>query len=170
VTGDSAAETRLFEALAVRFGLFARHHIQDKEDADDVAQDALAKIARTFRELKIDKSFSAWAYRVLRNEISNYYRTRAVRTRVMDSSEPMDETFKYLEPDPMFEARLLGCLQSIAKVNRRYARILVLSFQGLDSQQICRRLKVTRANLYTILSRARDMLKRCLNRQGGSHE
>ena len=44
--GDDQAEQQLFEALSVRFGLFAKRRIQNPEDSEEVVQEALLAVAR----------------------------------------------------------------------------------------------------------------------------
>lgn len=92
----------------------------------------------------------------------DYYRRRqAQRNRETDIAP---EEFAYAggEPANDLKIRLRGCLQKILKSNHRYARILVMSYQGQDVEMICDRLTMTRANVYTTLSRARSLLELCL--------
>jgi DNA-directed RNA polymerase specialized sigma24 family protein len=50
----------------------------------------------------------------------------------------------------------------VKAANKRYARILVLRYQGYSAEEICDEFKITSKNLYMILSRARVLLKRCI--------
>ncbi|MDH4034538.1 MAG: hypothetical protein OEV80_12145, partial [candidate division Zixibacteria bacterium] len=68
--------------------------------------------------------------------------------------------------DPALKRRLLDCLKKIRSTNLRYARILNLQYQGFDTEDVCRRLAVTRSNLYSLLSRARTVLELCLEEGG----
>jgi DNA-directed RNA polymerase specialized sigma24 family protein len=47
-------------------------------------------------------------------------------------------------------------------VNPRYARVLNLIHLGYNTEEICRRMKLTRSNLYSIVSRARALLSDCV--------
>jgi DNA-directed RNA polymerase specialized sigma24 family protein len=50
----------------------------------------------------------------------------------------------------------------------RHARILVMKYQGYRTAEICERMSITPNNLYVTLSRARAMLKACLEKEGKS--
>ncbi len=66
--------------------------------------------------------------------------------------------------DPEVRRRLLSCLEKVAGANLRYAEVLRLTYEGYDTESICRNLKIKPNNLYVILSRARMMLKKCLKK------
>jgi DNA-directed RNA polymerase specialized sigma24 family protein len=61
------------------------------------------------------------------------------------------------------EPRLLDCLRKLHAVNKRHARLVNLCYQGYSVDEICRKMNLTRTNLYTILSRARTALQVCLD-------
>ena len=161
-TGDTAAGEQLFGCLNERFSLFVQHRISSRQDAEEVVQDSLMAIAEKYREIEITTSFTAWAYRVLENKLSYYYRTKKTRTRKLAElaqDKPAGGTYS---TDPSFRRRLLDCIKKVSRVNIRHARILNLHYQGYSVEYICGKFGVTRNNLYIILSRARSMLKACV--------
>ena len=76
----------------------------------------------------------------------------------------MDWLAENLDTDPDLKRRLLGCLQKICRQNVRYARILNLHYQGYKTGEVCGRMDVRPATLYSVLSRARSMLEDCLEK------
>lgn len=162
LTGDTDAQTDLFDALSARFNLIAQKRIWDSQDAQEVAQDALMTVFVKYKELPPDSSFTPWAYAVLRNKILDHIRTKLRRGATMILSDTVDQFSGPGVPDPELEQRLKGCLKKIMSTNIRYARILVRIYQGYSAEEICAVFRVTRSNLYSILSRARSLLKRCL--------
>jgi RNA polymerase sigma-70 factor (ECF subfamily) len=163
--GDHLAERRLFEWLRVRFRVFARHSIWDESDVDDVVQNALAAVFTKYKEVVIRQSFSAWAHGVLNKEILRYTRDRSRGANVFASGEPGSESHAGGSGNPEVQTRLLMCLEKVASVNLRYASVLRMKYEGLDTESICRRLNITPNNLYVLLSRARAMLKECLSKR-----
>jgi RNA polymerase sigma factor (sigma-70 family) len=155
--GDSRTEEELFSVLAVRFRILANHRIWDAHDAEDVAGNALAVIAKEYRTVDITLSFAAWAHKVLENRILSYLKRKAQRPEVADV-DPPDRS----QPEPLLKVRLQNCLQKVRKANPRYARAVVLHYQGYSTAETSGRLGVTTQNFYMILSRARTMLRRCL--------
>jgi RNA polymerase sigma-70 factor (ECF subfamily) len=162
--GDPAAEKELLEHLTVSFRLFAQHRIWDEHDAEEVVQDALVTITSKYRGIEFETSFSAWAYRVLNNKILDFVKKKQARRNLMDRLQ--DETGHDVtwQPDPELKARLIGCFRRLHEGNQRHARILNLHYQGYDTAEICRRLKITQNHLYVLLSRARAALEACLKR------
>lgn len=161
--GGPGDEKRMLEYLAVRFSVIAHLKIGNREDAEEVVQDALAAVARDYRNLEF-ASFRAWAYKVFDNRLLNYIGTRmrhasrqtvALDDRLDAGTNPV--------PDPDLKVRLSDCFGKVRKANSRYARTLNLHYQGFTTEEICRKLEVTKENLYMVLSRARVMLKRCLD-------
>lgn len=161
--GDKTAENRLFLHLSERFEQFARHRIWDAEDAKDVAQEALALIAREYKTIDFSTSFLAWAYKVLDNRILGYIKKKRQRgDRVVTVEDVRLVGDVSIEIDPDLQSRLLGCLKKIGGTNRRHARILGLHYQGYSTDEICARLQMTKNGVYITLSRARSMLEICL--------
>jgi RNA polymerase sigma factor (sigma-70 family) len=77
--GDSAAEKTLFQQLSVRFGLICQHRIWNKEDAEEIVQEALVTVLGGFKDIEIERSFAAWAHKVLDNKILTYLKTKKAR-------------------------------------------------------------------------------------------
>ncbi len=163
-TGDRTQENRLFESMSDRFLVLMCQRVWDAEDASEIVQDTLVKIAGMYKDIEIEVSFSAWAYKVLLNEFRNYVRKKkrradAMETRFHDECPP-----KEWQADLELEPRLLDCIRRLAKRNLRYVRVLNLSHQGYSAQEICQKLNLTSGNFYVALSRARAMLKHCLEK------
>ena len=74
--GDPEAEERLFESLSARFRMFARQRVKDKEDAEEIVQDALTTIVQKYRGIEFETSFAAWAHKVLEYKILDHFRAR----------------------------------------------------------------------------------------------
>lgn len=166
ITGKKTDEERLFDSLSVIFRLIVYQKVHNKDDANEIIQDTLLMIAKNYRKMEFRVSFSAWAYKILNNEIARYYRnkTRRGSQSTDDDCLESDPEISW-NPDPMLEPRLLECLKKICRANPKYARILNLKFHGYDTEDICGKLKITANNLYVIVTRGRSMLKHCLETQ-----
>jgi RNA polymerase sigma factor (sigma-70 family) len=162
--GDPALKERLFSELSVRFRTFALLRIWNEQDAEEIVQDALMAVANEYNDLKVHTSFSAWAYAVLNNRMLNYFKNK--KRAVYQSAALLGEGECELtspHPDHQLRIKLIDCFKKIRQSNLRYARVVALHYQGYTVNEICRRLEVKRDNLYMILSRARAMLKACLD-------
>jgi len=161
--GDLGAEKALFQSLAARFRVILHHQVRNHEDVEDIMQNALTAIASEYKSLKIESSFAGWAVRVLQNRLQMFYRSRqSHRKRFSD----IDSNEVWLATETVsteLKSTLLECVRKICRSNSRYARILVLSFQGFQIDEVCQRLGITKNNAYSLLSRSRSLLKLCLN-------
>ncbi len=164
ITGDKLAEDELFRQLSARFLYFARQRIVNRHDCEEIVQNALMSISGKFMTIEITVSFSSWAYRVFENKIIDHLRAGRSRKDRFTQAPELDYIKSKDNPDYEFKRKLLGCLRKVRNVNNRFARILVLRYLGYEFDEICDRLKITRQNGYSILSRARDMLDKCLHK------
>ncbi len=166
--GEQAAEEELLAFLSVRFRLFARHIVNDSEAADDVVQETCLAILQNYKTVAISGGFNAWAYGVFRMKVKSHFQQLKNRRRRYASESPADAAGNRLPGSDYAELErgLMECLEAIIKTNRQYARVLNLSYQGFTTSEICRRLGISRTNLYVTLYRARSLLKVCLDERG----
>jgi RNA polymerase sigma-70 factor (ECF subfamily) len=162
LTGNKNDENALFEVLSVRLNAFAYRKLGDQNDARELVNDVLLAVSKYYRELEVNVSFSAWVYKILKNKIANYWRSKRRGEKAMQVERQRYDNLNW-EPDPEFEPHLLACLKQVAQFNKIFARILNLKYQGYNSEEICGRLNITTSNLYVILHRARMALKSCLD-------
>ena len=159
-----SAEKELFQVLAVRFRLFVHQKVRNEQDCEDIVQETLMAISREYRDIKFDTSFSAWSYNVLKNRLLVYFKKSKAETRRMSEYDDHGEISRSETFDPLLVAQLVDCLKKVGGINHRYAAILDLHYQGYTANEICDRLKINRNHAYVILSRARSMLKLCLEK------
>lgn len=162
--GTPGSEDRLFESLSDSFRFFVQQRIWSEQDAKDVVQEALVAIAGKYKGIDFEKSFAAWAYRVLENKVLEYYRKKRCHESKFAQLTDAGPGSNLDDPDPTFRDRLLDCLRRISDANSRYARVLNFRYQGYVTEEICDRMDMTRNSLYIVLSRARSMLKLCLQK------
>ena len=161
--GDVDAENKLFSSLLVRFRHFADHRIWNSADAEETSQEALMTISKEYKDLKIDSSFEAWAYKVLDNRILKYIQTKKRnKEKIEKMAENDTKEMVAGNPDLDIKRKLIDCLHKLGSANTRYARILNLHYQGYSTDEICAKMDITTSNLYTTLSRARSLLEYCL--------
>lgn len=159
---DPAAERELFQYLIARFQLFARQRIRRKEDQEEVVQSALTAIWERFRVVEFETGFAAWAQKIFEHKVIDYYRSESFRQRKFTDLPDGDRSVGMSSPDPILKKALIDCLKKVNAANRRHGRILVLRYQGYAFDEICARLNLKANNAYSVLSRARTMLERCL--------
>ncbi len=163
-TGDKMAQEKLFQHLSDSFLIFAQHNTWNKSDAEEIVQDTLMTITSKYREIEFEISFSAWAYQVLENKLKSFFRTKTGRANKDKLLSDKLEASAMWIPDPSLQRKLRNCLQIIGKYGNQYARVINFSYLGFETGEICRKLNTTPSNIYNILSRARRMLRHCLDK------
>jgi RNA polymerase sigma factor (sigma-70 family) len=148
--------------LIERFERFAKQRIWDNNEVDDIVQSAMEVVAREFRSIEIDISFTAWAYKVLENKMLNYFSSKKrERSRFEPLSGISGQESSY-QQDPILKSRLLNCLKKLNNKNSRHARVVNMRYQGYNTEEICEKMGLSRNGIYILLSRARKMLENCL--------
>lgn len=156
--GDGRDREKVFQQLRVRFVFLAKRRL-GATDAEDVAHDACMTVLEKCRQLPAGTNFSAWALQVLRNKIGNRMQHQA---RVTEMSYE-DSVMSGADPGSReLITRLPKCLKVLSRVNKRYIRALNLSQLGFSASEIAVKLEISKENLYVILNRGRQQLKKCL--------
>lgn len=165
-SGDISAENALFRKLHEAFLFFVRHKIWNQEDVEEVVQETLLTISEKYKNIEFESSFSAWAYRLLQFKLMNYYRSKRSRRKLLKGAAQRWRDAPVIDPEePVLIRKLAECLKKVNAVNHRYARILNLKYQGFSTGEISAKLETTPSNVYNILSRARSLLKLCLEKE-----
>jgi RNA polymerase sigma-70 factor (ECF subfamily) len=136
---------------------FVRRGIADPAIADDVLQDALSKALHSVGELRDEERLTAWFYRVLRNAITDAYRTHGSRARLAERvhSDPLGKL------GPEEEKALCQCfeelLDNLPKAQAHLIRELDLG--ETTRAQLAEELGISAGNLRVRHHRARHSLR-----------
>jgi DNA-directed RNA polymerase specialized sigma24 family protein len=101
---------------------------------------------------------------VLENKFLAYIQTKRRRGGRDTPIENTDRLTENWMPDPTLKMRLRNCFKQVGQASRRYARILNLHHLGFKRNEVCEKLGVTVTQSYVVMSRARAMLKECLEK------
>ena len=160
---DQTCEKKLFECLSDSFSLFVRQRVRNRQDSEEIVQEALTAIARHFKTTSIETSFAAWAYRILENKLRDYYRMKQRHLAKEVVLEEVNGESGSWVPNAHLMHNLRRCLEKLSRANQRYARILSLHLEGQSIEEICEVLKMSKNAIYLTLSRARKALRDCLD-------
>ena len=88
VGGDRAAQNRLLADARPRLVAVAMRVVHDRDDAEDVVQEALMKVCRSLTRFEGRSSFSTWLHRIVVNAaLDRLRRHQARRERVSDDDD-----------------------------------------------------------------------------------
>jgi RNA polymerase sigma factor (sigma-70 family) len=171
---DPATVTAAPEVVAVlvenhrRFLDFLERRVGSRAVAEDILQDALVRGLTRAGQLRDRESVIAWFYRALRNALIDHWRRRNSERRIFDDAAQGDEAEPSVDPELMntvceCATALLGTLKpEYAEALRR------VELDGLGVTDFARETKVTPNNASVRLFRAREALRRQVERTCGT--
>lgn len=160
--GEAAAREELLTCCQSTIRRWARVLTEDADEADDVAQEVLIRVALRLDRYAGRSRFTTWLYQVTRNTALNLRRRVARRLRLIGrASEQMNEAHA---PDPSIEAEsseLQGVVAELFRelpVRQREVFYLV-DIEGHDAVEIAPRLGLRPVTVRAHLFRARRALR-----------
>lgn len=134
----------------------AYSYLKNREDAEDVSQEAFVKLYKSDEFFKTDDNVKAWLIRVTINLSKNLLKTFWRKGRVE------------LEKDIPYENKREGqLLEYIAKLKPKYSIIIHLFYyEGYSIKEISEICKISSVAVRTRLNRARNQLKDMLLKEG----
>jgi len=161
---------------------FALARITDPDRAGDLVQETFLAALKSRGNFKRQSSPKTWLTAILKHKIIDYLR-KSMREQTWDSEDALDRSIDEMfdangrwsmrphrwhsHPGDHFEQKeflnvLYACL---AGLPRRIARIFMMrEMEGASTEEICDVMGVTSTNCWTMLYRARNGLRRCLQR------
>jgi RNA polymerase sigma-70 factor (ECF subfamily) len=168
--GDVAAFERLIAAYQKKVFNLAYRLSGDREDAADLAQEALVRVFRALGTFRERAQFSTWLYRIVVNVCLDHRRSRGRRQTVsldapVDGDEgqiPRQTEGDDLDPAAEVERRELHSQvhEAIGRLNPEHRAVLVMrDIQDFSYEEIAAILGVALGTVKSRLNRARFALK-----------
>lgn len=140
--------------------------VKNTAEAEDVMQESFITAFAKLHTFKGDASFGSWLKRIVVNNSISQYR-KSQRFMEIDEERFPDieveaspiESFEH-EEVPLKAKQLLACMEEL---HDSYQQILTLHFiEGYDYEEICEIQKISYANCRTLISRAKESLRKKL--------
>lgn len=158
-------ETARFEQLVRKHAgdlfRFAHWLARDRQQAEDIVQEALLRGWKAFPGLRDEEAAKSWLFTIVRNE---YYRARAKSVPLADAVDVEDIEIA----DERSEVFGLEMRQAVAALPASYGEPLALQvLGGYSCAEIAAMLNTTEGATMTRLTRARQALKRLVSPSRG---
>ncbi len=151
----------------------------NKDDAEEVTQDAFIRIYRALPNFRGDSEFSTWMYRIVINQARNKYRWNKRRGSQVNisidkdtetdngSSIPFDLPEKGKNPDEEvifkeWEGEIADEIKKLPVVNRE--ALLLRNMKNLSYEQIAEMLDCKIGTIKSRIARAREELRKRVSR------
>lgn len=175
--GSTIAFERLVEKYERRIFRLAQNITRNREDAEDVMQNALVKAFRKLWTFQGNSSFYTWLVRITVNEALMTLRRRRWNVLSIDDSEEPDEPVRQSEiedwgPSPeqrYSQTELQEILtKTIGALGPGYRIVFQLrDIENLSTSETAQALSLSSTAVKSRLRRARLQLRRSLNRYFG---
>ena len=144
--------------VALRFAL---RLTGNTDRAEEVVQEALCRVLRSWRSYRGDASFRTWMLQIVLN-VDRDRRRRALRTERVAVAGATTETVR---PDEQAAANELQAAirAAIDALPERQREVALLSLgEGLAAQEVAKVLETTEANVHTCLHLARKRIAQAI--------
>jgi RNA polymerase sigma-70 factor (ECF subfamily) len=152
--------------VRARLHVFLVRRVESPEVADDLTQEVLLRLLQP-QDGSVDNP-TAWLYRVARNVLIDYYRSRATQRRLHAGDPATAATVLAEEPftdDPQAVQReLAGCLRSLVdQLPEPYrSAVTAVDLDGQTQTESARRLGLSVSGMKSRVQRGRRQLRQLL--------
>ena len=138
---------------------FIMNRVNDRSSADDILQDVFLRIYSKMDALKDENKLQSWMYRITRNAIIDYYRSRK-KNDALPVSLPAPET----ENNEQIRRELTHCmLPMINSLPDKYKEAVIMSeIEGLTQQEVADKQEISLSGAKSRVQRGRGMIKKLL--------
>jgi RNA polymerase sigma-70 factor, ECF subfamily len=164
-----------------QFSQFVREHeasiftyvlrmVGNREDAEDITQEALLKAFRTWSRVDPEASggYMKWCYRIAHHLSVDHLRKKKPRDAEIEEMENTADRSS-VKPEEVYEHRVQAAQmrECIGRLEDKYREVLVLRYQeDMSYERIAEILELPVSTIETRIFRAKKMLREKLLEQG----
>ena len=164
---------RFFAGVERRALRIAEIGVQDRDDAFDLVQDAMIRLAQSYADRAVEE-WTPLFYRILQNGVRDHHRRRAVRSRIMvwfgrgragdENYDPVAEAADPQGRTPEEDLSTGGAMQELeaalrALPTRQREAFTLRALEGLDVRDTATAMGVSEGSVKTHYSRAVHRLR-----------
>ena len=158
--GSSKAQFRLYDQYSKAMYNLAYRILNNREDAEDILQEAFVECFRNIDSFRFESTFGAWLKKIIVNKCLNHIKKKKIDLTLCETLPPViyeeDEEVKY-ETEKIFK--------SIEMLPDGYRIILTLYLiEGYDHSEISQILGITESTSKSQYSRAKEKLRSILSK------
>jgi len=172
--GDENAFRQLYELFKDKVYNTCLSYLQNKEEAEEAAQDVFVEVFHSAHKFKQRSSVSTWVYRITVNKCLDRLRYRSRQKRFAFISSLFNKTTGELQHDaPAFEhpGILLEQKEHAAKLFAAIARLveqqqtafILRQVEGLSQKEISQIMDLSEKAVESLIQRAKANLRKILS-------
>lgn len=159
--GDDEALEALLSRHRDALYRFCRHLVSNREDAEDICQESLARAVARVDTLESESAFRSWLFRIARNLSIDAFRNRR-RTCPLPDEEVIPPPLHVQGPQDQVETgeEYQTVAEALTRLAQSHQKVLMMrEVEGLSYADIAERLDVSQSAVETLLFRARRRLR-----------
>ena len=174
--GDESAFADLLAQNQSKIFTLTLRMTGNRQDAEDLAQEAFLNAWRGLKNFQGDSSFSTWMYRLASNACIDHIRAQKRRHEVLDTTALENEDGETIHlPDSRFDPQQQlerqeirhAVAQGLSTISEDHRRILVMrELSGMSYQEIGDILTLDAGTVKSRIARARGAMRKILLEQG----
>ena len=155
--------------------------VNNPDSAQEIVQVTLLAALQSQKSFAGRSSEKSWLFGILKHKIMDHFRSlktrRTYELSTDDDANPYENEFdeeghfinppKKWQTDPLHAAEneelvlaLAKCMEGLSEKSRHI--FVMKEVEGMKSEDICKEMEIQPTNLWVILHRARNQLKKCL--------
>jgi RNA polymerase sigma-70 factor (ECF subfamily) len=157
---NAQAQRMLFDLYKARLMGLSRRYARNREEAQDILQEAFIKIFTRFHQLETSDKMESWMKTVVVNTAISHYHKHKVRHELMVNHTDLEEDDRFLHPDHLSDVFLLSLVNSLPDGCRIVFNLYAI--EGYSHTEIAAMLGVTEGTSRSQYHHAKTLLKQKL--------
>ena len=159
--GNSKAQFRLYNQYSKAMYNLAYRIVNNREDAEDLLQEAFIECFRNIGSFRFESTFGAWLKRIVVNKCINQIKKKKID---LTFCETLPSTLYEEDDEPDYDTSEI--FRSIEMLPDGYRIILTLYLlEGYDHSEISQILGISESTSKSQYSRAKEKLKNILSKK-----
>lgn len=164
-SGDQHAQMEVYNRYYKAMYNTAIRIVKDSFEAEDIMQDSFLTAFTKLDNLKEIKTFGSWLKRIVINNSIYHYKknTKHNDVSIDDVLYKVEDHSGIVENDEFTSLKANQILDTMKSLKDNYRMGLTLHLiEGYDYEEICEIMDITNANCRTLISRAKESLRKKL--------
>jgi RNA polymerase sigma-70 factor (ECF subfamily) len=146
---DYSSEKTFLNLMEVHKGILhkvARLYMDSPEDREDLQQEIIIQLWKSYQNFKGDSAFSSWMYRVAINTAISYFKKEKRRSDIYDyasAKEPENEAY-----NPEKDRQLEVFYQAVQQLNPVEKALIFYFMEGLSHRETGFQLGISEGNAW----------------------
>lgn len=160
--GNSIAQFRLYNQYSKAMFNLAYRMTRNREDAEDILQEAFTECFRNLGSFRFESTFGAWLKSILLNRSINHLRKKKVNLELFENIPDIPEETD--DHDPAYDPQTIAkCIEELPDGYRIILTLYLL--EGYDHSEIAQITGITESTSKSQYSRAKDKLRQMLKQR-----